>query len=192
MLQRSPTYVLSMPGRDAIAERARAALPAEAAYTIRAGRTSLLTMAHLSTSAAAGRRLARRMLRGGVQQAAAGRLRRRHALQPALRPVGPAPVPRARRRPVRGDLTRQARSSPTASRRSPRTAIGCASGRRAGGRRHRHRDGPEPARPRRRDAHGRRAPRSTSAETVGYKGMMLSGVPNMALHRSATRTRRGR
>ena len=30
------------------------------------------------------------------------------------------------------------------------------------------------------------------AETVGYKGMMLSGVPNFALRRWATRTRPGR
>ena len=34
MLQRSPTYVISMPGEDAIANRLRSILPAKAAYTI--------------------------------------------------------------------------------------------------------------------------------------------------------------
>jgi monooxygenase len=34
MLQRSPTYVVSMPGEDALANRLRAILPAKAAYTI--------------------------------------------------------------------------------------------------------------------------------------------------------------
>ena len=69
--------------------------------------------------------------RGGAQahppadrQAAAGGLRPRHALQPAVRPVGPAAVPGARRRPVpqpppRGRLDRhradRARSTRRAS-----------------------------------------------------------------------------
>ncbi len=50
-------------------------------------------------------------------------LRRRHALHARLQPVGSAPVPGARRRPLRGDQRGQgARSSPTRSTRSPRAA----------------------------------------------------------------------
>ena len=56
---------------------------------------------------------------------AAEGLRRRHPLQPAVRPVGPAAVPGARRRPVRGDLAAAGRrSSPTASSASPERASG--------------------------------------------------------------------
>ena len=51
-------------------------------------------------------RLMRALLRARRGARAAGRLRRRHPLQPALRPVGPAAVPGARRRPVQGDLAR--------------------------------------------------------------------------------------
>ena len=58
-----------------------------------------------------------------------GRLRRRHALHPALRPVGPAHVPGPRRRPVRGDLRRATpRSSPARSRPSPSAACGSPTG----------------------------------------------------------------
>ncbi len=44
MLQRSPTYVLSIPGRDAVAERLRAALPPKLAYTIARWKNVLLAM----------------------------------------------------------------------------------------------------------------------------------------------------
>ena len=90
--------------------------------------------------------LMKALIRKGVDEAAAGRLRRRHALHAALQPVGPAPLPRARRRPVRGDQRRQApRSSPTRSRPSPRTGLQLRVRRGARGRPHRHRDRPEPA-----------------------------------------------
>ena len=52
-------------------------------------------------------------------------LRRRHALHAALQPLGPAPVPGARRRPVRRDQrAAEPRWSPTRSRPSPRRASG--------------------------------------------------------------------
>ena len=60
-------------------------------------------------------------------QGARPRLRHRHALHAALQPVGSAPVPRAERRPVRGDQGAAAStSSPIRSRRSRRKASRCA------------------------------------------------------------------
>ena len=50
----------------------------------------------------------------------------------------------------------------------------------ARGRHRRHRDRAEPAAARRHRARRRRRATSTSPKTVGYKGMMLSGVPNLA------------
>jgi monooxygenase len=44
MLQRSPSYVLSLPGRDAIADRLRRRLPARHAYAIVRWKNVLLTM----------------------------------------------------------------------------------------------------------------------------------------------------
>jgi cation diffusion facilitator CzcD-associated flavoprotein CzcO len=44
MLQRSPTYVVSRPARDAIADRLRAKLPAKTAYAIVRWKNVLLTM----------------------------------------------------------------------------------------------------------------------------------------------------
>ena len=73
------------------------------------------------------------------------------------------------------------RSSPTASRPSPRTGCGSTSGAELEADIDRHRDRPEPAAARRRWSSPSTARRSTSSETVGYKGMMFSGVPNLAL-----------
>ena len=71
----------------------------------RAGRTSRIST--LVYEACQRRpRLMRSLLRRGVMRALPARLRRRHALQPDLRPVGPTAVPRARRRSVQGDLAR--------------------------------------------------------------------------------------
>jgi monooxygenase len=46
MLQRSPSYVVSLPGRDAIADSLRRHLPARAAYAIVRWKNVLLTMAN--------------------------------------------------------------------------------------------------------------------------------------------------
>ena len=79
------------------------------------------------------------------------------------------------------------RRSATAARRSSPTAIETFTenghpagvGRRARGRPRRHRHRAEPAAARRHRARGRRRARSSCSETVGYKGMMLSGVPEL-------------
>ena len=63
----------------------------------------------------------KKLLRRGVDQSAAARLRRRHPLQAPLQPLGPAPLPGPRRRPLPSrSATAAPRSSPTASRPSPR------------------------------------------------------------------------
>lgn len=62
MLQRSPTYVLSIPGRDAIADRLRAALPPKLAYTLARWKNVLLAMLIFNFSRRAPQ-AARRMIR---------------------------------------------------------------------------------------------------------------------------------
>ena len=91
------------------------------------------------------------------QAAAPRRLRRRHPFQPELRPMGPAHVPGARGRPVRGDLLGRCVGRDERDRLLHRDRA--AAGRRAPpGRGHRdHGDGAEPARVRRHRARGRRA-----------------------------------
>ena len=156
----------------------RRVLPAKAAYAVVRWKNVAAHDAVLPAQPARAAAGPERCIRKGVAAPAPARRRRRHALQAALQPVGPAPLPRARRRPVRGDARAGARrSSPTRSRRSPSAGCGSRSGRRARGRRRRHRDRAEPAA---RSAacelvvDGREV---ELPETVGYKGMMLSGVP---------------
>ncbi|HWW68182.1 MAG TPA: NAD(P)/FAD-dependent oxidoreductase [Solirubrobacterales bacterium] len=68
MLQRSPTYVVSMPGEDAIANRLRRVLPDKAAYAIVRWKNVLLQMASYQLSR---RRpeVMKSLLRRGVQRA---------------------------------------------------------------------------------------------------------------------------
>ena len=181
MLQRSPTYIVSLPARDAVADALRRRLPAQAAYVLVRWKNVLRTLGSYQLSRRRPEAM-KRLLRKWLTAAAPGRLRRRPPLHPELQPVGSAPVPRPRRRPVRGDpLRRRQRRHRPDPRPSPRrrssssrgsgsrptssiTATGLnlqlLGGRRAGGRRRR---------------------RSNWPNTVAYKGMMLSGVPNMAL-----------
>ena len=73
--------------------------------------------------------LVKQVLRKGLERQLPGRLRHRHALHPALRPVGPAPLRRARRRPLQGHPRRAPRRwSPTTSRPSPRQGLRLESG----------------------------------------------------------------
>jgi monooxygenase len=72
MLQRSPTYILSLPGIDKLAIKLRERLSPGKAYAVTRWKNVLVATA--------------------VYQ-----LARRHALQAGLRPVGPAAVPGARR-----------------------------------------------------------------------------------------------
>jgi monooxygenase len=68
MLQRSPTYVISLPGEDSIANTLRRFLPARAAYSIARWKNVLLQMASYQLSR---RRpeLMRRLIRKGVENA---------------------------------------------------------------------------------------------------------------------------
>ena len=110
MLQRSPSYVLSLPDEDPIASALRRRLGDRRAYAIvRWKNVALATLLYQLSQ-----RLPRPMrgcYRAGALRQLPGRLRRRHPLQPALQAMGPAAVPRPQRRPVR-------RPSATAARRS--------------------------------------------------------------------------
>ena len=55
MLQRSPSYVVSLPGRDPIADFLRGMLPAKVAYPIVRWKNVMLAMLVLPRSAGAGR-----------------------------------------------------------------------------------------------------------------------------------------
>ena len=100
--------------------------------------------------------------------------------KPTLQPVGPAPVPGAGRRSVRGDRRRPRVGRHRPDRHVHRDRPPARVRRRARGRPDRHRDG---ARTCCRSAAWRSpstATTSSCAKTLGYKGMMLSGVPNLA------------
>jgi cation diffusion facilitator CzcD-associated flavoprotein CzcO len=65
MLQRSPSYVVSLPGEDAIANAARRVLPAKAAYALVRWKNVLITTAFFQLSRRAPRRM-RALIRRGV------------------------------------------------------------------------------------------------------------------------------
>ncbi|CAB4860655.1 unannotated protein [freshwater metagenome] len=67
MLQRSPSYILALPGRDPIADVLRRILPARAAYSIVRWKNVLLSTL-LYQACRRAPRLMRRLLRAGVQQ----------------------------------------------------------------------------------------------------------------------------
>ena len=115
-------------------------LPAKLAYALTRWKNVLLGMLFFQLSrrrpdaieeAASSKRRA---------QGARSRLRRRHALHAALQPVGPAPVPRARRRSVRGDQARARVGRHRSDRDVHRDRASAALGQRARGRPDRHRD----------------------------------------------------
>ena len=116
MLQRSPSYVLSVPTRDPLARRLFGGrLPLRpAAALVRARNIALVTLMY---------RLSRRFPGPGAPVPARRRagpaapgLRRRHPLLTRLRPVGPAAVRRARAATCSGPCARGARRwSPTGS-----------------------------------------------------------------------------
>ena len=125
MLQRSPTYVVSLPARDPVADLAppRPARPCR--LLARARKNVAVTTLFFQFSRRAPR-LARNAHPPGRRGAAPARRRRRRPLQAAVRPLGPAPLPRPRRRPLpRRCAVGARRSSPTRSRPSPSAA--CAS-----------------------------------------------------------------
>ena len=115
------------------------------------------------------------------------------ALHAALQPLGPAPLPRARRRPLRRDPQRQGlRRHRPRSRRSPRPASGSRSGEELDGRHRRHRDRPQAA--------ARSAACSSTVDgapveppkTHDLQGHDAQRRAQPGARRSATPTRRGR
>ena len=100
--------------------------------------------------------LVKRMLRKGLERELPDGLRHRHPLHAALRPVGPAAVRRARRRPVRGHPLGRGVGRHRPHRHVHRDRPAARVGRRARGRRHRHRHRARAALPRRHRGVGRR------------------------------------
>ncbi len=101
MLQRSPTYVVSRPDEDVVANGLRRVLPDKVAYAhhpAQERRHAAVLLRPVPEEAGEVEGQARRPDPQG-----AARRRRRHPLHAALQPVGPAPVPHPQRRPLRGD-----------------------------------------------------------------------------------------
>ncbi len=96
MVQRSPSYVASLPARSPLPGLLRRVLPRRRADAAVRWFNALATQGFFRLSR---RRpaLVKRALRRGVRLPAAARLRRRHALHTPLRPVGPATVRCTRR-----------------------------------------------------------------------------------------------
>ena len=139
MLQRSPTYIVARPSEEAMAKRLGRWLPARLTHAIvRWKNIALATLPFPPVAAQTGGG------EGGNPQARAGRDRtgdrRRQALQPSLRAVGPAPVPRPGRRPVRGAARRQGVGRHRRDRNLHRDRPASDFGRGARSRHHRHRD----------------------------------------------------
>ena len=108
MLQRSPTYIVSLPAqRPARRLRCARGCRAKLAYPIVRWKNVAAAARSSTSSAGAARASSKALLRTRRRAPAAAGLRRRHPLQAALRPLGPAPLPGARRRPVRGDQRRR-------------------------------------------------------------------------------------
>jgi monooxygenase len=68
MLQRTPSYIASLPSRDALADRLRARLPAQRAYTLIRWKNVLVTMASYQLSRRAPRAMKALLRRGLVGQ----------------------------------------------------------------------------------------------------------------------------
>ena len=180
MLQRSPTYVVSLPvarprGRVAAAPAAQRWPPT----VVRWKNVALMTLSYQLSR----RRpdLMKSIIRQGAQRQLPDGLRRRHALQARLQPLGSAHVRRPRRRPVRRAISAGRASIvtdqiETFTERGVRLRVAAPSSRPTS-------SSPRPgcnARPRRHAASPSTARPVDLPDQVVYKGMMLSGVPNFA------------
>ena len=130
MLQRSPTYIVSLPGGGPDRQgRCASALPTKRAYSVIRWKNVLHDAGELRSSASASRSSCGRSSARASSCHAAEGLRRREALHADLRARGTsacASSPTATcSRPC---AAARRRSSPTASRRSPRPASSCESG----------------------------------------------------------------
>ena len=155
MLQRSPTYVVSMPARRRDRQLAAQGPAGEDRLRDRALEErhhagpqlpALAQAAEADEEAAAPR----------PGKSAAGRLRHRQALQAPLQPLGPAALPGSRRRPLPGALRRQRRDRHRLDQELRRGRDRARVRREAGGRHHHHRDRPQRPLPRRHDGQHRR------------------------------------
>ena len=102
MLQRSPTYVVSRPDQDAIANNLRKVLPDGIAYDVTRSKNATLQQVIYKRTRTRPEKSKDVAPQAGAQ-GAGRRLRRRHALHAHVLPVGPTAVPRAEQRSVRGD-----------------------------------------------------------------------------------------
>ena len=111
MLQRSPSYVVTLPAEDPLVEpRSDAGCPRRPRTRWSRWKNVLLPMATFNLSRERPEFM-KKVHPQGRAEAPTGRLRGRHPLQAALQPVGAAALPGAGQRPVRGDLSRAARLS---------------------------------------------------------------------------------
>ena len=106
MLQRSPTYVVSRPDKDVIANALRAVLPERWAYAITRWKNVAMQQFLYRRTRTHPEQVKAEAPRPGAQGARAG-LRRRDPLHAQLQSVGPAPLPGAEQRSVRSDPLRQ-------------------------------------------------------------------------------------
>ena len=154
MLQRSPTWITSLPRRDRLADRLRHRLPAPVAHRVIRAKNMAFSLGFYQFS--------RRRPAGGAgvparpDRVPARRGVHRRALHAPLRPVGPAALRRAGRRPGQGDPARGRLGGHRPDR--PLRARGdpAGLGRGAGGRPRRDRDRPADAAAQRPDLGGRR------------------------------------
>ena len=180
MLQRSPTYVVSRPAEDAFANRLRKWLPGQARLRHHPMAQRAVQHVFLQPGAASSPAQVKDRLIGMVREQLGPDYDVDTHFTPTLQPLGPAPVPGARRRPVRGDQARHGLGGHRPDRDLHRGGIQLKSGETLDGRRHRHRHRPDHAGAERVGDRRSTARRSISAKTFSYKGMMYTGVPNLA------------
>jgi hypothetical protein len=142
MLQRSPTYVVSRPAEDPIANWLRAKLPAMTAYGITRWKNVLMQMLFFNVARKKPEKTKAQLI-GMVREHLGPDYDVAYALHAPLQSLGPAPVPGARRRPVRGAEGRLGLGGHRPYRdlhadRHPKLQSGA-----TGRRRHRHRHRPE-------------------------------------------------
>ena len=162
MLQRTPTWITAVPARDKIADRIRAVLPAQAGPPDDPDEEHRLRPGVLRALPASARLGPQAPPRTDGQDARRRRGGGARALHPAVRPVGPAPLPGPRRGLLPGDAPGQGRGGHRHHRHvRPRgDPPGVGQGPRGRRRRHRHR--PAAAALRRRESRRSTAPRSRS------------------------------
>ena len=184
MLQRSPSYVVARPRATASRNRLRRVCPTASAYALDAlEERSARQASSISSRGAVPSRSKQRLIAMAARAARPAAATSTPHFTPRYKPVGPAPLPGARRRSVSPRSAPAApRSSPTRIDRFTGDGIRLASGD----------DASAPTSSSSPPASSstllgdialtrRRRSRATPSEAMVYKGMMLSDVPNLAL-----------